>query len=79
MFQAMKVKRRHRNLSREWADVRIRTNIQNEKVDSVWDSMQPKICVASKKALNKSCQKLNFAQKSSLAHMSVFLPPPEWN
>ncbi len=34
------------------------------KVDSVWGSTQPKIRVTSKKALNKSCSKLNFVQKS---------------
>ncbi len=53
-YQAVKVKRQHRNLSCEWADVRIHTNIQNGKVDSVWGSMQPIIRIASKKAL--TCQ-----------------------
>ncbi len=67
----MKVKRQHRNLSHEWADVRIRTNIQNGKVDSVWGSRPPKICIASKKALNESCSTLNFVQKSPQAHMSI--------
>ncbi len=72
-YQAMKVKRQHLNLLHEWADIRIRTNIQNGKVDSVWGSTQPKIHVASKKALNKSCLKLNFVRKSRRAHMSIFL------
>ncbi len=68
----MKVKKQHHNLSLEWANVRILTNIQNGKVDSVWGSTQPKICVASKKALNKSCSKLNFVQKSLQGHKSIF-------
>ncbi len=67
----MKVKRQHRNLSCEWANVGIRTNIQNEKVFSVWGSTQPKIRIASKKALNKNCSKLNFVQKRPRAHISI--------
>ncbi len=67
----MKVKRQHRNLSHEWADVQICTNIQNGKLDSICGSTQSEIRVASKKALNKSCSKLNFAQKSPQANMSI--------
>ncbi len=33
---------------------------KNEKVDTVWGSTLPKIGIASKKALNESCSKLNF-------------------
>ncbi len=36
---------------------------KNGKVDSVWDSTLPKIRIASKKALNNSCLKLNSEQK----------------
>ncbi len=68
----MKLKRQHHNLMREWGDIRICTNIQNGKVDSVWSSMPPKIRIGSKKALNKSSLKLNFVQKTPEAHMSVF-------
>ncbi len=32
----------------------------------------PKIRITSKKALNKSCSKLNFVQESPRAHMSIF-------
>ncbi len=67
----MKVKRRCRDLSCEWDNVGIRTNIQNGKVDSVWDSTQPKIRITSKKVLNKSCSKLNFVQKNPQAHLSI--------
>ncbi len=72
----MKVKMQPCNLPREWADVRIPTNIQNGKVDSVWGSTPLKIHISSKKALNKSCLKLNFVQKIPGAHMSISLPPP---
>ncbi len=33
--------------------------------------MLPKICITSKKASNKSCPGLNFAQKSPRAHMCI--------
>ncbi len=68
----MKVKRQQRNLTREWADIGIHTNIQNGKVDSVWSSTPPKIRIGSKKASNKTCLKLNFVQKNLRAHMSIF-------
>ncbi len=42
-----------------------------QEVDSVCGSMPPKIRISSKKALNKSCSKLNFIQKSSRVHMSI--------
>ncbi len=73
----MEVKRQHRNLSHEWANVGICTNIQNGKVDSVWGSTPLKIRITSKKALNKSCSKLNFVQKIPRAHVSTppFEPP----
>ncbi len=37
----------------------------------VWGSMLPKICIASKIALNKSSSKLNFVLKNQQAHMSI--------
>ncbi len=37
---------------------------RNGKLDSLWGSMLPKICITSKKGLNKSCSELNFVQKS---------------
>ncbi len=45
---------------------------KNGKVDSVWGSMPPKTRITSKIALNKSCSKLNFIQKSVRAHMPIF-------
>ncbi len=47
---------------------------KNGEVDSVWGSTPPKIRIASKKALNKSCSKLNFIQESPRAQMSIFPP-----
>ncbi len=70
-YQPMKVKRQHHNLSCEWTDVEIRTNIQNGKVDSVRSSTPAKICIASKKALNKSCSKLNFIPRNPRVEMSI--------
>ncbi len=41
------------------------------EVCSLWGSILPKIRITSKKASNKNCSKLNFAQKSPRAHMSI--------
>ncbi len=41
------------------------------KVDPVWESMLPKIRIASKKASNKSGSALNFVQKSPRGHTSI--------
>ncbi len=72
-YRATKVKRQRRHLSGEWDDVRIRTNIENGKVDSIWGAMQLQNTCRTKKALNKSCSKLNFVQKSLSAYF--YLPP----
>ncbi len=45
---------------------------KNGKVDSFQGSTLPKIRIASKKALNKSCSKLNFIPKCPRTHMSIF-------
>ncbi len=51
-------------------------NVKNGKVGPVWGSTLQKIRVASKNALNKSCSKSNFVQKSLRAQC---LSPPEWS
>ncbi len=50
---------------------------KNGKLDSLWGSTMPKICISSKKASNKSCSELNFVQKSQWA---ICLPlPQKWS
>ncbi len=43
----------------------------NGDVCSLWGSTLPKVRITSKKASNKSCSKLNFAQKSPRAYTSI--------
>ncbi len=40
------------------------------KLDSLWDTLLPKIRITLKKALSKCCSKVNFVQKSPCVHKS---------